>query len=186
MSDGDGSGSVADKVLDAAGDVGGGIWGEIKKFGQSAGGQLSGHQSTVLGNATLSAKLSSPKTGQIPKPSDSGRHTVGDEVKLFGQDIIGQITGYQPKPEENLKKLQKADKDFSKQGEAQVQAKIKQIYAEYEAKRQREKQQEEAMKAQEEQLDEQKKAIEEKQKKEEFINPAIAKTRAENKNYGAE
>lgn len=113
--------------------------------------------------------------------------TVGEEVKKIGKTAVSQITG-RPQDQNapaasDLKAMQKGDRQFSQKGEAEVKAKIAQIYAEYAAKRAREQKQEAAVQQQQEQ---EKTQVLEQAKKQEVITTPVAKTRAEIKNYGAE
>lgn len=110
------------------------------------------------------------------------------ELKKIGQTAVSQITGQgqtQPPTADDLDKLKKSDEKFRKEGQAEVQARIRAIYDEYEARR---KKQEMAAKQQQAQIGEQKEKQEEllgKQQKDMPIS-AIEKTKAEIKNYGAE
>lgn len=113
---------------------------------------------------------------------------VGEELKKIGKTAVSQITG---KPgdgqsqvsAQDLKTLKAQDQKFSKKGEAEVKAKIAQIYAEYAAKKAREQKQEATVQQQQEQ---EKTQVLEQARKQEVITTPIAKTRAEIKNYGAE
>lgn len=111
----------------------------------------------------------------------------GEELKKIGKTAVSQVTG---KPQDqgtaivaDLKAMQKGDRQFSKQGEAEVKAKIAQIYAEYAAKRAKEQKQEQLV---QERQEEQRKLEVGEIKKQEMADPSIAKTRPEIKNYGAE
>lgn len=141
----DDSGGLLSDIAETIGDVAGAAAGELKKFGQTAASQISGHAAG---------------TGQPTKP---------DIAKVKSAEIA---------------KMAKADNKFSQVESAKIKAKINQIYQEYAARRAREEKQQKMVV---EQQSEQKKAIEEDQKRQEMdINPAITKTRAEIKNYGAE
>ena len=111
----------------------------------------------------------------------------GEELKKFGKTAVSQVTG---KPQDqgtatvvDPKAMAKSDKEFSKQGEAEVRARIAQIYQEYAAKRAKEQKQEQLVQNRKE---EQGKLEVGEVKKQEMADPSIAKTRAEIKNYGAE
>jgi|SRR3989344_998261 len=109
------------------------------------------------------------------------------ELKKIGKVAVSQITGVQSQTPtaDDVAKLDKQDKEFSGSAQAEVEARIRAIYEEYEARR---KKQEMAAKQQQAQIGEQKEKQEEllgKQQKDMPIS-AIEKTKAEIKNYGAE
>lgn len=130
---------------------------------------------------------------------DDGGNVIGDaaeaatgagggflgELKKIGQTALSQITGSgaQIPTADQVKQLAKKDEQFSKEAQAEIQARIRAIYEEYAAKR---KKHEMIATQQEQQFQEQKKQELDTLKKQEPLSPAIAKTRAEIKNYGAE
>jgi len=175
MADGDG---IFSDIAEVAGDVGGAVAGELKKLGQSATSQVTGGAGAASNLAGAAKSAAGMKTG-----ADSGGPSFLDELKKFGQTATSQVTGHEPAiSDKQVKAMAKSDEAFSKQESALVAAKIKQIYADYAAKRaQEEKQEEVVVKQQEEMKEEQKKEI-----KKEETNVAIQKTRPEIKNYGAE
>lgn len=111
---------------------------------------------------------------------------VSDGFKKFGKSAVSQVTGtlqdQGTMTAADLKAMAKSDKEFSKNGEAEVKAKIARIYAEYAQKRAQEQQQQTLAKQQQGQ---EKSQIEEV-KKEEMKNPIVERAKAEIKNYGAE
>lgn len=176
----DDSGGILSDITEAIGDVAGAAADEFKKFGQSAGSQ-------ITGGDTRSPQQSKGDIAKANKAvgSFSSDQTAVDEVKGFGKSFLGQITGHMDTVGADIAKMAKADKKFSKIESEKIKARIGQIYQEHAARRLREKQQQEIVTKQRE---EQTKALDEQQKKEnvEATNPAIVKTRVENKNYGAE
>ena len=191
MSD-DGSGGIGDifsGIVDAAG-------GELKKFGQSASGQVTGSkggqsapaadaagslagQLKKFGQSATSQVTGSAPGGDAPKVTDKSKYdySLFGELKKIGQSALGQVSG-----NEELSKMQNEDKAFSDRESEVIKARIKAVYAEHAAKSARKDQQEEMMEKQEEKQQEQIKEV----KKEELSNRAIQQTRAEIKNYGAE
>lgn len=165
----DDSGSLFDVVGDIAGSVGG----ELAKIGKSAVGQISG-------KPTDSKSPVNPS--DITKSADSQ-----SEIKKAGQAIGAQITGGGgAQTDAEVAAMAQKDKEFSQAGVDQVRVKVKQIYEEYAAKKAREQRQQEAAR---EQQEERKKLEVEQLKKQERkspVSPAIDKSRAEIKNYGAE
>lgn len=112
----------------------------------------------------------------------------GEELKKIGKTAVSQITGKPGDQQsqvsaQDLKTMAASDKKFSKKGEAEVKAKIAQIYAEYAARRAKEQKQEQLV---QERQEEQRKLEVGEIKKQEMVSPEVAKTRAEIKNYGAE
>lgn len=177
----DDSGGILSDIAETVGDVAEAAAGELKKFGQSAASQISGHAGQAGGQPSKAdiAKAKSATGGGSPQDQ-----SAIDEVKGFGKSVLGQITGH---TEEygDIAKMAKADNKFSQVESEKIKAKMNQIYQEYAAKRAKERQQQEVVKKQQE---EQTKKLVEQQKKEEMavVDPAIAKTRVEIKNYGAE
>lgn len=200
MFDGDGGGGIGDIFSDIAGAAGD----ELKKFGQSANSQVTGSkggQQTASSSDDTSVLSQLKKFGQAATSQVTGlqltdanstpakskhsdyEYSLLGELKKLGQSATSQATGHEPPPSKgDVKAMAKSDDAFSKKESAVVAAKIKQIYAEYAAKKAQEGKQEEMVeKQQEEAKEEQKKEI-----KKEETNAAIQKTRAEIKNYGAE
>lgn len=175
--DGDsgGIGDVVSDIADTAGDVGGSILDELKKFGKSATSQVTGSEPAP--DNTISKASGAKQTSAGTGDED---HSIIGEFKKLGQAAIGQVTGHEQAAA--LLAMKKKDDAASKREYAQVSAKIKQMYQEYAAKKAREQRQEEVIK---EHRDEQQKQLQEIKKKEE-PRADIQKTRAEIKDYGAE
>ena len=126
--------------------------------------------------------------------SESGASTsVGEEVGKIVKTIVGQVTGSTISDpvtgkvsDKDLESLKQKDYEFSKKAEAELQAKIQSMYAQYAARSKQEVQRlAEQHKVEEEQEDKLEK-LNETRVRQNFINPAIEQTRPENKNYGAE
>ena len=121
--------------------------------------------------------------------AETAAHVGGSllgELKNIGQAAVSQMTGNQAQTPraDDVAKLQKNEQEFTKEAIPEVQARIKAIYEEYAAKKRKEQmvdqQQTEAVEEQRQELEEAKKNMVDQS------NPAIAKNRAEIKNYGAE
>lgn len=114
-----------------------------------------------------------------------GKGLVG-ELKKVGQAAVGQILGLQGQvpSEEDLSKMKKEDKQFSQAAEAEVKAKIQAIYDECRTRRKEQKELEAKKEAEEEEVEKVAEINQLRRTRE--INPAVDKTRAEIKNYGAE
>ena len=171
----DGSNIVSEIVEEAeqvVGDVGKGLIGEFAKLGKSATSQIRG---------STSGASSQPGASGVQK-SDS----FWDEFKKITQAATGQVRGNPAANENDIAKAAEADREFSQEAAKEVAQRVKQIYEEYEKKRQQERQQQQAVAIKQEEKTkvelEQMKKFQERQQ----VNPAIAKTRAEIKNYGAE
>lgn len=112
---------------------------------------------------------------------------AGGELKKVGQAAISQVTGKQPAPTaDEVAKLAKNDKNFSKKGETEVRARINAIYQEYATKQ---KKAQMTAAAQEQQEQEQKQETQELQgqKKQESMDLTVERSKAETgKNYGTE
>lgn len=150
------------------------LFGEVRKLGRSAGSHITGKSSSVADEG---------KRGQT---FQSGPLSLMGELKRFGQTATSQITGRKLTPLE-LSELAKRDEELSKNDADAVRAKIQRIYHEYEEKRRKQRQVEfEQQKTQEQQVKQQA-AQAAKKKQQKFVNPQIAKARAEiGKNWGAE
>ena len=189
----DDDGSIFSGISDVLG-------GELKKLGQAATHQVTG--ATPTGNSSPADDISAvdqlkgfakTATDQVTGGSDSSSpakssadDSAVDEFKKFGQSFTQQLFGGSGSggQEEQLAKMKKTDDDFSKQESGVIRAKIANIYKEYEQKRASEKKQEEVVEKQEEA---QKQQLQEQKKKQDIEQSVeVAKTRAENKNYGAE
>lgn len=160
-------------LLDVVGDIAGSVGGELAKIGKSAVSQIGGKQTD---------SPSPVKPSDVAKTGDSP-----GEIKKAGQAIGAQIMGGGgAQTDAQVAAMAQKDKEFSQAGVDQVRAKVKQIYEEHAARKAREKQEQEAVR---EQQEEQKKLEVEQLKKQEKkspVNPAIDRSRAEIKNYGAE
>lgn len=163
------------------------IGNEFKKVGQTAVSQVTGSVASPPGPADEKAiKDAAAKAGIGGANSSGDSNSVWGEFKKLGKSATSQVSGNEDVGQDALSKMTKKDKDFSDVEYAAVRAKVKQIYEEYEAKKKKE---EAMLKQQKGVVEEQKKEVEELQqekKKEEFIDPAIQRSRAEIKNYGAE
>ena len=121
--------------------------------------------------------------------AEAAAHVVGSllgEIKKIGQTATSQMTGSQSQTPtaDDVAKLQKNEQEFKKDAIPEVQARIQAIYAEYAAKKKKEQMMAEQ---QTEAVEEQKQELNEAKKQQiDQSNPAIAKNRAEIKNYGAE
>lgn len=194
--DGGGIGDIFSDVVGAAGD-------ELKKFGSSATSQVTGSKGGQASNSsddtsvlTQFKKFGQSATSQVTgsQPSDANasptnsKHADYDyslfgELKKLGQSATSQVSGHEmPISEGDMKAMAKSDEAFSKKESAAVAARIKQIYAQYAAKKSQEEKQEEMIEKQKEEV----KVEQKKEVKKVETNAAIQKTRAEIKNYGAE
>lgn len=177
----DDSDGILSEIADVVGDVAGEAADELKKFGQTAGSQISG-QSGQASQQPGSADISKVRTATGGSATEQ---SAVDEIKDFGKSFLAQITGHTDVAGGEVAKMAKADNKFSQVESAKVKAKINQIYQEYAAKRAKEQQQQTLAKQQQEK----EKVVQlQKEKKQEGMDVAIAqaKTRAEIKNYGAE
>lgn len=123
--------------------------------------------------------------GDIAEGIGAASSVIADELGKLGKSAASQISP-QSQPQsssDDITQLAEKDKEFSKKEAAVVQGRINRIYQEYAAKRAKEQKQQEMVQNQQEiQKDREIQEI----KKQQTINPAIAKSRAEIKNYGAE
>lgn len=182
---GDDSGSVISDIAETIGDVAGAAAGELKKFGQSAGAQVSGHAVGSVGTGPSKADISGLSKAAGGAVTDQ---SAIDEVKDFGKSFLGQITGHIDQlGSADVAKMAKADNKFSQVESAKIKSKINQIYQEYAAKRGREQQQQQLVQQKAEQEKKEAVQFEEKKKQGEMdVAVAQAKAKAEIKNYGAE
>ena len=168
---------VISGAASVAGDVGTAVVGELKKMGKTATGQ-------ITGKSTQSAPSSAFFQSKAPK---GGSETLLSQIGQFGQMASGQISGRMADlTNADIAKMAKGDDQFSETAQAEVRAKIKKIYEEYAVKRAREEEQRQLL---EQQQDQEKKKLDVSKaarKQQGQVNSAIAKTRAEIKNYGAE
>lgn len=135
-------------------------------------------------------------------PSDVGAEVGGvvsnaggsivNELKKIGQTAFSQILGTHPTDQipdkDELAEMARKDEKFSIEEQAKIHAKIKAIYEEFEAmKKKKDQEKEQVEKVQEEEAKKLEELNEERVKEQELtVNPAIQKTKAEIKNYGAE
>ena len=152
----------------------------MKKAGKTATSQISGsNQAPQQTPAAVSGAASSQ-----PGSRD---FSLLSELKKVGQTIGSQVAGSsaQETPAD-IESLKKKDEEFSKSEAETIRSKVDQIYREHAQKRaaEEQKKKEEALR----QMDEKRQKREEinQLKKIEPPNPAVSKTRAEIKNYGAE
>lgn len=181
-----------------AGEVASGIAGEFSKFGKSltsqvtgstanntpkadAGGQIKGFGKAITGQIFGSKPESAQKTKSASKPT-----SFLDELKKLGRSATAQVSGAEDFTTDQISDMAKKDEEFSKQEADVLRAQIAKIYEEYQAKK---KQIDEEVKRKlvgEEVRQKEANELMEKNGEASFANPAIAKTRAEIKNYGAE
>lgn len=129
--------------------------------------------------------LASNVISDIAEGAQGATSVIAGEFTKLGKSAASQISP-QSQPQQSsddITQLAKEDKEFSKKEAAVVQGNINRIYQEYAAKRAKEQKQQEMAQNQQ---DVQRNAQIEEIKKQQAINPAIAKSRAEIKNYGAE
>ncbi len=128
----------------------------------------------------------------IAESATSAGSTFVNELKKIGQTAFSQILGTNPIDQipnkDELAEMAKKDEKFSIDEQAKIHAKIKVIYEEFEAiKKKRQQEKEQVEKVQEEETKKLEELNEERVKEQELaVNPAIEKTKAEIKNYGAE
>lgn len=165
------SGVVTETVKGVAGTAGS----ELKKAGKSMFGQV----------GASSSGLASQKPAAASKTTPHYNYSARGETKKFGLNILSQVAGTKRSYSE-IEQMQKADEEFSSSAHSQLRDKIDAMYVNHQ---QRRKQEEENRRQQEEQAKQEKKQHELESRKtsnEPWESPAIAKTRAEIKNYGAE
>lgn len=159
------------------------VGGELKSIGKSAISQIGG---------TNKSSNQSTTTTQAPDTSSdsssSGKHySLLAELKKVGQTAGSQIFGGQAeKSDEEVSSMKKKDEEFSKTELESIRGKVDQIYREHAQRRaaEEQKKKDQALKEMEEKR-RRREEIRQLEKKEP-VNPAVAKTRAEIKNYGAE
>lgn len=178
-------GDIIGEIVGVAGDVAKTVGGEMQKIGKSATSQIGGSdQSGQSSNITASNVTDASSL----KPSGGKKDfSLFSELKAVGKTMGSQIAGgTQPDASTNVNELKKKDEEFSKSEVESIRVKVDQIYKEYAQKKvaEEQKKKEEAMKQHEEKR--QKREEIQQLKKLDAPNPAIAKTRAEIKNYGAE
>lgn len=149
--------------------------GEFKKAGKSMFGQVGGNSPGSASQTSAASGKTTPHYNYSPK----------GETKKFGLNILSQVAGTKHSYSE-IEQMQKADEEFSSSAHSQLRDKVNAIYASHS---QKQKQEAENRRQQEEQVKQERKQQElESRKKshESWESPAIAKTRAEIKNFGAE
>lgn len=170
---------------------------EIKKFGKSVTAQVSGGAGSAQTNQDASAVdqltgFGKSLTSQITGADTSGGDLQGKKSgKKANFSVLGELSNFakaatsQVSEGKVLEEMKASDAEFSEREADVLKAKINRIYEEHAAKR---KHEEEVKKQQEVQVEVQKKQAEQFKKIEQNdeVNAAIAKSRAENKNYGAE
>ena len=130
--------------------------------------------------------------GDVAESATSAAGAFVNELKKIGKTAFSQILGTNPNdqiPGKNeLAEMAKKDEKFSIEEQAKIHAKIKAVYEEFEAiKRKKQQEKEAAQEVQEEETKKLEELNEERVKEQELaVNPAIEKTKAEIKNYGAE
>lgn len=171
-------GGFAAGIADGASQIGG----EFKKVGHTVVSQVTGSLPPAGSHDDSSIKEAAGKLAG----SGDDNNSVWGEFRKMGKSVSAQVSGDEDIGGDAISEMTKKDKDFSKTEYVAVRAKVKQIYEEYEAKKKKEeamrKQAEDVQEAQKEEV----KELQEEKKKDEFVNPAIQKARAEIKNYGAE
>lgn len=181
MDDGRSPGDLIGEAFGAAGDTVKTIGTELKKMGQTATSQIGG------------ANQAANKQPQVPdntsgKPSGGTNYSLLEELKKVGQTAGSQISGRSDanSQAEDIESLKKKDEEFSKQEGETLRAKIDQIYREHAQKKAAEEKKKKEEAVMEMEKKRQKREEIQQLKKLEPPNPAVAKTRAEIKNYGAE
>lgn len=180
------------------GEVTSGIAGEFSKLGKSITSQVTGSkpkdpatstaakQVTGFGKA-ITSQIFGSKPELAPKANSTPPATSFlDELKKMGRSVTAQVSGAEDLSGEQVSEMAKKDEEFSKQEADALKARIAKIYEEYQAKK---KQMDEELKrklAEKEQHQEEGEKLMQQNEAASFANPAIAKTRAEIKNYGAE
>lgn len=170
----------------------GGIGEELKSVGQSVISQITGSTGSKGGGDSADASeqlggFGKSILGQVTGSGTSGESVHGksavsggfwDQMKAFGSSVLGQISG------KDLQEMKKKDEQFRQAGEAEIRAKIEQMYGEHAQK----KKQEEHVVEQQEKHVEKKQNEFEKQEKKRLMDVEIAQTKAkaEIKNLGAE
>lgn len=193
----DDSGGVLGEIGSAVATVAGAVGDELKKFGQSAtsqvsGGSNSGQTSRDTSAVDQLAGFGKSITAQITGSSASGDNLQSQKSgKKADLSVLGELSNFaksaasQVSEGKVLEEMKASDAEFSEREAGVVRAKIARVYEEHNAKR---KQEERVKKQQEVQVEAQKKQVEQFKKTEQNdeVNPAVAKSRAEIKNYGAE
>lgn len=165
------AGAVTETVKGVAGTAGS----ELKKAGKSMFGQVGGSSSASASQASAASDKTTPHYNYSPK----------GETKKFGLNILSQVAGTKLSYGE-IEQMRQKDEEFSSVAHGQLRDKINAMYANHQ---QRRRQEAENRQHQEEQVKQEKKQHElelRKTSNEPWESPAIAKTRAEIKNYGAE
>lgn len=154
---------------------------EAKNLGKFASTQ------TGIANLHSSLGVRSVSKQELPQSHLTGSPSTFGELRKFGHTAARQTGIRQPHLSPTGMASMTSPNDATSEAEAeQIKKKIHAIYEEYEQKRKAKVAQQRQMAATQV---EQRKARNfeiEQVKKRENVNPAIAKTRAENKNYGAE
>lgn len=180
------------------GEVASGIAGEFSKFGKSitsqvtgsipknpadatAAKQVTGFGKAIAGQLFGSKPESAPKTKSNPAPT-----SFLDELKKMGRSVTAQVSGAEDLSGEQVSEMAKRDEEFSSQETEAVRARIAKVYEEYRMKKEQMDEEMKRKMAQEEQHQKEGEELMQKNEEASFANPAIAKTRAEIKNYGAE
>lgn len=180
------------------GDVASGISGEFSKLGKSlasqvtgsttnsalnadAGQQITGFGKTITGQIFGSKPESAQKTKSVPKPT-----SFLDELKKLGRSATAQVSGAEDLSADQISEMAQKDEEFSKQETDVLRARIAKIYDEYQEKRKKDEEERKQKLMGVEQKSKEAEILMEENKKASLTNPAIAKTRAEIKNYGAE
>lgn len=181
MDGGRSPGSLIGEAIGAVGNTAKTLGDEAKKAGQSAGGQIAGS------NQPSVPKPQAPDTA-APKSSGGKHYSLLEELKKVGQSAGAQISGHTDSGNQvgDIDSMKKHDDDSSKVEFESIRARVDQIYREHAQKRAAEEQSKREAVLKEQEKKEQKRAEIRQLKKIEPPNPAVAKTRAEIKNYGAE
>ncbi len=180
------------------GEVASGFAGEFSKLGKSITSQVTGSKpkdpatSTAVkqvdgfGKAITSQIFGSkPETGAKAKSAPAPTSFL-DELKKMGKSVTAQVSGAEDFDKEQIDQMAKKDEEFSKQEADALHARIAKVYEEYQAKKRKGEEIRQQQKAQEEQKKKEAEVLMQKNEEELLQNPAVAKTRAEIKNYGAE
>ena len=177
-------GDIVGEIVGAAGNVAKTVGGEIKNIGKSATSQIGGADQSGQSSNIAAADVAG---ASLQKPLADKDFSLLSELKAVGKTMGSQIAGSsKTDAEADVESMKKKDDEFSKSEAEAIRAKVDQIYKEYAQKKvaEEQKKKEEEMRQQEEKR--QKREEIQQLKKLDQSNPAVAKTRAEIKNYGAE
>ena len=180
------------------GEVTSGIAGEFSKLGKSVTSQITGSTPKDPSSSTAAKQVTGfgkAITGQLfgskPESTQKAKSTPQpasflDELKKMGSSVTAQVSGAEDFTAEQVSQMAKKDEEFSKQESDVLRTRIAKVYEEYQAKKKQIDEEIKSKLTQEEQHQKEGEVLMQKNEEASFANPAIAKTRAEIKNYGAE